>query len=263
MFILGGLDDLKQFSPKRKLLVQLIATSLFVMTGAVIPVTEVKIFNILITYFWFIGIINAVNMLDNMDGLSSGVVFIAAGTVVVLSVSGTASPSKLLAIPIALSLMAALLGFWIYNRPPASIFMGDSGSLFIGYVIASLAIPSELNGYFGFINTEATTILALLIPATILAVPIFDTTLVTITRKLRAQKASQGGRDHSSHRLVLLGFKEKQVIWIFYSIALVAGLLVLGMQRYTDYALHLFSGFAIVLLLVGIYLTRMTAQIST
>ena len=260
MFIFGWLDDLKQFSPVSKLLVQLIATSLFVMTGAVIPVTEVNIFNILLTYFWFIGIINAVNMLDNMDGLSSGIVFIAAGTVVALSIFQTTSP--LLAIPIALSLMAALLGFWIYNRPPARIFMGDSGSLFIGYVIAALAIPSELNGYFGVINTETTTILALLIPATILAVPIFDTTLVTITRKWRAQKASQGGQDHSSHRLVSLGIKENQVIWIFYSIAVVAGIIAVGMQYYTNYALLLFSGFAIGLLLVGIYLAHMTAQIA-
>jgi UDP-GlcNAc:undecaprenyl-phosphate GlcNAc-1-phosphate transferase len=260
MFIFGWLDDLKQFRPVTKLLVQLIAASFAVVAGIVIPVTPVEIFNILITYFWFVGIINAVNMLDNMDGLSSGVIFIAVGAVVVLSVSGMASPSKLLAIPIALSLMMALLGFWFYNRPPASIFMGDSGSLFIGYVIASLAIPTELNGYFGIVNPKPTelSLLALLIPATLLAVPIFDTTLVTISRKWQAQKVSQGGRDHSSHRFVSLGFKEKQVIGIFYSLALCAGAIAVEMQRYIDYAFLLFSGFAIVLLLVGIYLTRLT-----
>ena len=260
MFILGGLDDLKQFSPVTKLLVQLIATRFAVAAGIVIPLTDVQIFNILMTYFWFVGIINAVNMLDNMDGLSSGIVFIAAGTIAILS--GLVPHSNLLGIPIALSLMAALLGFWFYNRPPASIFMGDSGSLFIGYVLASLAIPNELNGYFGIVNPKPTelSLLALLIPATIVAMPIFDTTLVTITRKWRAQKASQGGRDHSSHRLLLLGFKEKQVLLVFYTMALLGGLVAVGMQHYTDYSLLLFSAFVVLLLLIGIYLTRTTAQ---
>jgi len=260
MFILGGLDDLKQFSPVTKLLVQLIATSFAVAAGIVIPLTDVQIFNILMTYFWFVGIINAVNMLDNMDGLSSGIVFIAAGTIAILS--GMVPHSNLLGIPIALSLMAALLGFWFYNRPPASIFMGDSGSLFIGYVLASLAIPNELNGYFGIVNPKPTelSLLALLIPATIVAMPIFDTTLVTITRKWRAQKASQGGRDHSSHRLLLLGFKEKQVLLVFYTMALLGGLVAVGMQHYTDYSLLLFSAFVVLMLLIGIYLTRTTAQ---
>ncbi len=262
MFILGGLDDLKQFSPVTKLLVQLIATSFAVAAGIVIPLTDVQIFNILLTYFWFVGIINAVNMLDNMDGLSSGVVFIATATIAILSGMVPNSNFNLFAIPIALSLMMALLGFWFYNRPPASIFMGDSGSLFIGYVLASLAIPGELNGYFGIVNPKPTelSLLALLIPATIVAMPIFDTTLVTITRKWRAQKASQGGRDHSSHRLLLLGFKEKQVLWVFYTMALLAGLVAVGMQHYTDYSLLLFSAFVVLMLLIGIYLTRTTAQ---
>ncbi len=258
MFMCGWLDDLKEYRPTTKLLVQLIAASLFIMAGAVIPVTQIQILNMLITYFWFIGIINAVNMLDNMDGLSSGVVFLAVGTVVILSVF--TSPTELLAIPIALSLMAALLGFWIYNRPPASIFMGDSGSLFIGYVLASLAIPNELNGYFGIVKTNTISILALIIPATILSIAIFDTTLVTITRKWRAERASQGGLDHVSHRLLSLGFKDKQVLWIFYSFALFAGFIAVVMQRYIDYALLLFSSFVIIMLLLGIYLNHKTVR---
>jgi len=259
MFILGWLDDLKQYRPATKLLVQLIAASLFIAAGGVIPVTQITILNILITYFWFIGITNAVNMLDNMDGLSSGIVFIAAGTIVILTFLASPTP---VAIPIALSLMLALLGFWIYNRPPASIFMGDSGSLFIGYVLASLAIPSELNGYFGIENTKTISLLALLIPVTVLSVPIFDTSLVTITRKWRAQKASQGGRDHSSHRLVLLGFKEKQVLWALYTIGLFAGLTAVGMQRHVEYSLLLFGGFFILMLLIGVYLVQMTGEIA-
>src|SRR5207253_5760429 len=139
-----------------------------------------------LTYLWFVGITNAINMLDNMDGLASGVVIIASITLVVLAWPSDGTLPE--AVSLAALLAAAMFGFWWHNRSPAAIFMGDSGSLFSGYVLAALAVPSSLNGFFGLSRRGALApILAVLIPVTVLAVPIFDTTLVTVTRRLRAR----------------------------------------------------------------------------
>ena len=263
MFLFGLCDDLKQFRPSTKLLCQLITASLFIFAGGVFPLTGIHIVDILVTYFWFVGITNAVNMLDNMDGLASGVVILAGTTLVILAMQAHGlAGSGSLAVILGLIFVAALLGFWIHNRPPATIFMGDSGSLFLGYVLAAMAIPSSLNGFLGISTWESTwgSVLALMIPATVLAVPIFDTTLVAITRKWRAEKASQGGRDHSSHRLVGLGLSEKKTVWVLYSFAAVGGIVAVLMQRFPDQSLPLLGGFLLVLVFSGVYLGHVKVQ---
>ena len=211
------------------------------------------------------GITNAVNMLDNMDGLASGVVILCGTTVVVLAlgVNGFAWDGEL-AVPLGLCFVAAVLGFWFYNRPPASIFMGDSGSLSIGYVLAALAVPSPLNDSLG-LSMEAGTlapILALVIPATVLAIPIFDTTLVTLTRTWRAQPASQGGRDHSSHRLVGLGLSESTAVWTLYTLSAMGGVLAILMQQFPHQAIPLLGVFLVVLVMSGVYLGRVKVQVA-
>ncbi|MBF0157478.1 MAG: undecaprenyl/decaprenyl-phosphate alpha-N-acetylglucosaminyl 1-phosphate transferase, partial [Magnetococcales bacterium] len=136
MFVVGLADDLFHFRPFTKILAQLIATSLFLAAGGVFTLSPSLLFNLLLTYFWFIGIINAVNLLDHMDGLSSGVVSLAAINITLLTLQSPAAgsvhflsptPIPLLAIPIALTLAVVLCGFLIFNWSPASIFMGDSG----------------------------------------------------------------------------------------------------------------------------------------
>ncbi|MER3423156.1 MAG: hypothetical protein C4293_07935, partial [Nitrospiraceae bacterium] len=232
MFCLGLWDDFANLRPATKVIGQLVAASVFIFAGGIFPLSGNYVPDLLVTYFWFVGITNAVNMLDNMDGLASGVVILAGVTVVVLTLQ--ANPSSVHIPPavwLGVMLVSALLGFWVHNRPPATIFMGDSGSLFIGYVLAALAIPSPLNDFLG-VQTRANVlgpVLALLIPATVLAVPIFDTTLVTITRKWRAAKATQGGRDHSSHRLVGLGLSEKRAVWVLYSFSVLGGVVAILM----------------------------------
>jgi UDP-GlcNAc:undecaprenyl-phosphate/decaprenyl-phosphate GlcNAc-1-phosphate transferase len=140
--------------------------------------------------------------------------------------------------------------------------MGDSGSLFIGYVLAALAVPSSLNGYMGIhtVGSVLGPVLALLIPATVLAIPIFDTTLVTITRTWRAQRASQGGRDHSSHRLVGLGLSEKKAVWVLYALAALGGTVAVLLQRFPDQSLPLFGFFGLILVLTGVYLGHVKVQ---
>jgi UDP-GlcNAc:undecaprenyl-phosphate GlcNAc-1-phosphate transferase len=263
MFLFGLWDDLKQCRPATKLVFQLVAASLFISAGGVFPLTGIHIVDVLVTYFWFIGITNAVNMLDNMDGLSSGVVILAGCTIVVLAL-GVVPPDgqPSMTVHVGLVFITALLGFWVFNRPPASIFMGDSGSLFIGYGLAGLAVPSALNGFMGINRGETVLgpVFALLIPATVLAVPIFDTTLVTITRKWKALKATEGGRDHSSHRLVGLGLSEKRTVWLLYSFAAFGGTVAVIMQRFSQEALPLLGLFVIILVLSGVYLGHVKVQ---
>ncbi len=264
MFGCGLWDDVQPLRPATKLLWQFVATSLFVYAGGSFPLTHVQVFDILVTYFWFVGITNAVNLLDNMDGLASGVVMVAVATVVTLAVSAEGAVSTLgLAVPLGVAFIAALLGFWLHNRPPAAIFMGDCGSLCIGYLLAALAVPSRLNGFMGTrtVGDGLRPVLALLIPATVVAIPIFDTTLVTLTRAWRAQKTSQGGRDHSSHRLVGLGLSEKRAVGVLYVMAAFGGLTAVSMQWYPAQSLPLFGLFGLILVLMGAYLGPVKVQI--
>jgi UDP-GlcNAc:undecaprenyl-phosphate GlcNAc-1-phosphate transferase len=257
MFVTGLWDDLKSLRPATKLLCQLVAVSFFVYLGGVFPLTRIPILDLLLTYLWFIGIINAVNMLDNMDGLSAGVVGISTSIIVFLAWQiGSPQGKEVLAFPLGLILIGALLGFLFFNRPPAKIFMGDSGSLFIGYGLAALAIPGPLNGFSGFRFSGSILgpVMVLLIPVTVLAIPIFDTTLVTITRLWRAQKPSEGGQDHASHRLVGLGLSESRAILILYILAAFGGMIAVFMVMFPGQTLPLFGLFVLVLVLSGVYL---------
>jgi UDP-GlcNAc:undecaprenyl-phosphate GlcNAc-1-phosphate transferase len=258
MFLFGLLDDIYRFKPATKFVCQLIAANIFVLAGGVLGVTGFLPLDLLLTYFWFIGITNALNMLDNMDGLASGVAIIALGSTVFLIhvAAGGAQPS--IGFFIGLALIAATLGFWVFNRPPASIFMGDSGALFLGYVMAALTVPSSLNGFLGVQGLAP--VMTLIVPVTVLAVPIFDTTLVTLTRQLRAQAPTVGGRDHSSHRLVGLGLSERGAVWILYLMAAFGGSLAMLMARFPEQSLPVFGFYALFLTLVGVYLGHRKIQ---
>lgn len=262
MFAIGLWDDIQPVRPASKLLFQVIAASLFILAGGILPLSGLFIADVLLTYLWFVGIINAVNMLDNMDGLAAGVVILASATLVVLTVTSEGLAAAPIAAIMGLLFIATLLGFLAFNYPPASIFMGDSGSLFIGFVLAALAIPSQLNEFLSIPQgSPLSAVLVLLIPATVLAVPIFDTTLVTITRKWRAGKASQGGRDHSSHRLVGLGLPEGATVWILYGLAAVGGFAAILLQRYPSQFLPLLALYVSILVLSGIYLGRVKVEL--
>jgi len=147
--------------------------------------------------------------------------------------------------------IGALLGFLIFNFNPASIFMGDCGSMFVGFLLAS----SVLMGQAGGRSRGIFSILA--VPVLILFVPIFDTTFVTVIRKLWGRKASQGGRDHTSHRLVALGLSERSAVLMIYAFAIIAGLLSLGVaQLRTMRSLALIGLFTAALTIIGVYLSK-------
>ena len=219
-----------------------------VSLGLVLPWTSSFPVNFLITAFWLVGITNAVNMLDNMDGLSAGVAAIAACFLAINFVLNEQHAEA----AILFAFAAALAGFLVYNRNPASIFMGDCGSMFVGFFLAACAL---LNGSAGGRSRSVLAVLA--VPVLVLVVPIFDTTLVTVMRKMAGRAASQGGRDHTSHRLVALGLSEKRAVWMLYTFALAGGLLAtLVRNAAIDVSVGAIALFTVALTFVGVHLAR-------
>jgi UDP-GlcNAc:undecaprenyl-phosphate GlcNAc-1-phosphate transferase len=248
LFAVGLVDDLRTLKPYQKLLGQLAGCVLMAAFGKTLAWTPWQPLNMAVTLFWLVGITNALNLLDNMDGLATGVAAIAATFLSILFfTNGQPAEGFLLA-----AFGAALLGFLVYNFNPASIFMGDCGSLFIGFFLASAALlPVEESDPARRLTT------AFAVPVLLLAIPIFDTTLVTVVRKLNGRAISQGGRDHSSHRLVALGFSERRAVIILYELAILSGLLALWMRDgRPDISMCLMAMFAAFLTLLGIRLAR-------
>jgi len=247
LFFVGLIDDLLHIKPYQKLIGQIIGVAIIVGNGMFLPWTDSEIINIVITAFWLIGITNAINLLDNMDGLAGGISAIAA-LALAYGFSGNGQVSELLIIAV---FVGALFGFLVFNFNPASIFMGDCGSMFVGFFLASSVLLTQSGG------RSRSILLVLAVPALILFVPIFDTTFVTILRKVSGRKASQGGRDHTSHRLVALGLSERAAVLMLYGFAILAGLLSLLIRELElTQSLALIALFAIVLTIIGVYLAK-------
>ncbi len=247
MFLVGLLDDILNIKPYQKLVGQLIGAAIVIGFGLTLPWTGYEIFDIAITLVWLIGITNAINLLDNMDGLAAGISAIAAFSLA--TAFGTSG--QLNELIFITAFIGALIGFLVFNFNPASIFMGDCGSLFVGFLLASSVLMNQIGGR----SRSVLTILA--VPALILFVPIFDTTFVTILRKLWGRKASQGGRDHTSHRLVALGLSERSAVLMLYAFAILAGGIALIVNTLeVSQSLALIAGFTVVLTIVGVYLAK-------
>ena len=262
MFFLGWADDVLNLKPGIKIIFQFIAASLVIYTGGGFRLTDFVLINALISYFWLIGVTNAINMLDNMDGLSVGIVTIGTLTAVGFSISFNSTDNEPIGISIGIVFVCALIGFWLHNRQPAKIFMGDSGSLAIGFIVASLMIPASSNVFFGIHNKNILLegFLKLIAPATILAVPILDTTFVTITRKWRSQKASVGGQDHISHRLVAMGFSEKFTVHLLYTLAIVGSLVSWVLLKNIETGILIWFLYFIFLIVLGVYLAHVRVK---
>jgi UDP-GlcNAc:undecaprenyl-phosphate/decaprenyl-phosphate GlcNAc-1-phosphate transferase len=249
MFLVGLIDDIWEMKPQIKFLAQLIIAIAAVSLGVdldreVIPWAWLAM---PLAVFWLVAITNAVNILDNMDGLSSGVVFVAGFCLGV----GAAINHFTVVGPLAVMLAGASLGFLFYNFNPAKIFMGDCGSLFLGFTLAGTTILSA--------NTTAgasSLALSVLIPLGALVVPIFDTTLVTFQRTSHGRSIAQGGRDHSSHRLVFLGLSERKSVLLLLVISLLGGLGSLALVRYATplIAIVLVALIVVGLVFFGLYL---------
>ena len=245
LFLVGLVDDLIHTKPYQKLIGQIMGSAFVLYYGLSLPWTRSVSVNLAITIFWLIGITNAINLLDNMDGLATGIAAIGSCFLTLsFLVSGQPAEATMLGI-----FAAALLGFLIYNSNPASIFMGDCGSMFIGFFLASAALVNVSGG------RSRSFLPVLVVPILVLFIPIFDTTFVTILRKVSGRAASQGGRDHTSHRLVALGMSERRAVWMLYGFAALSGILAMLVREVKlDVSLAAIAGFTIVLTLLGVYL---------
>src|SRR5712691_4802759 len=245
LFLVGLIDDLIHIKPYQKLIGQVMGAAVVVYYGLALPWTRSLPINMVITIFWLIGITNAMNLLDNMDGLAAGIASIASVFLTVSFIAGGQPTEALMSSVLA----AAVLGFLIYNSNPATIFMGDCGSMFIGFLLASAALVNVSGG------RSRTFVPVLAVPILVLFIPIFDTTFVTILRKLSGRAASQGGRDHTSHRLVALGLSEKRAVLMLYSLAALSGLLAITVRELKpDVSIALLAIFTLGLTLLGVYL---------
>jgi UDP-GlcNAc:undecaprenyl-phosphate/decaprenyl-phosphate GlcNAc-1-phosphate transferase len=245
LFIVGLVDDVLHIKPYQKLIGQVLGSAFVVYYGLSLPWTGSILLNMALAIFWLIGITNAINLLDNMDGLASGISIVAAGFLALSFVNAGQFTEAVIMLVFA----AALLGFLMYNSNPASIFMGDCGSMFVGFFLASSALINVSGG------RTRSLLPVLAVPILVLFVPIFDTTFVTVLRKLSGRAASQGGRDHTSHRLVALGMSERHAVWMLYGFAALSGVLAILVQRARlDVSLAAIAVFTILLTLLGVYL---------
>jgi UDP-GlcNAc:undecaprenyl-phosphate GlcNAc-1-phosphate transferase len=236
MFATGLVDDLWELKPVVKLLAQMACAFVLIYFGFNFGGGLLEWAGIPLTFIWVIGITNAVNLLDNMDGLATGISgIVALITATLASLNGNAY----LAVS-GFAIAGACIGFLVFNFKPAKIFMGDSGSLFLGFSLAyqSIAVQYKMG--------SSSAVWVLFIPISLMAIPIMDTTLVTIKRLLAGRRIDQGGRDHTSHRLVALGLSEKQAVLTLYGICAAWGVLCLFMYK------SRFNNLALCVLLVGL-----------
>ncbi len=249
MFIVGVLDDRLQLSPLAKLVSSLIIGAFLVFSMATRPDAALPWTHTLVATIWFAGVCHALNLLDNMDGLAAGVALIAAAFLAWLLAPALGGPLVLLLV----GLCGALLGFLYWNRPPARLFMGDCGSLFIGAVLAGASLTPALQERSSFPWTSVLVVV-------VLVVPLFDTGFVLVLRRFAGRSATRGGTDHVSHRLVSLGFSERSAVRILYLVGIVGGLTAWGLVLGgIDQMLPLAALFAVVVTLVGVYLARVQA----
>jgi UDP-GlcNAc:undecaprenyl-phosphate/decaprenyl-phosphate GlcNAc-1-phosphate transferase len=247
MFLLGLVDDKVQLKPYAKLVGQIICATLLTVFGLRLHWLPNQVLDQGLTIFWLVGVTNALNLLDHIDGAAGGIAAIAGAFLIYFCHStghvGGAS--------MAAAFTGAMVGFLIFNFNPASIFMGDCGSLFVGFSLGGLAL------LHGEVGARKNIVAVLAIPVLLLLIPILDTTLVTISRRYHGRPVSQGGRDHSSHRLVAIGMSERRATLTLWAIAAVSGgLAVLVGNVSTFIAVGLIGVFGFGLLFMMIFLGR-------
>ncbi len=215
MAVTGLVDDRINLRPHWKLLIQFIIAFLIARAGIRVKLfVRWEWFSYLVTIFWLLFITNAFNLLDNLDGVSAGVAFISS---IMLFLVALMLHQYFIGAILAV-FMGSVLGFLYYNFPPAKIFMGDCGSMFIGFIFSIITV---LGTYY---KPYSPTLFPVAIPLIVLAVPIFDTLSVFVIRLLRKQPLFRGDKNHFAHRLVRLGMREPVAVLFLYLVTLCVGL---------------------------------------
>ena len=239
IFVIGLVDDLRELKPFSKVILQIVVASVLLYFDYGLAWTGRLTIDSLLTIAWIVGITNAFNLLDNMDGLCAGVALITGFSLLI----GMGPVSELsLEVVFLVALLGATAGFLVYNFHPASIFMGDSGSLLIGLSLAVLSLGSaRLPGGQGNLLSVVGA------PVLVLLIPIFDTTLVTLSRLISGRSAAQGGRDHSSHRLVAIGLSQRAAVSVLWALAAIGSVVGITLRYLTIE----WSGLLAVIFIVG------------
>jgi len=264
IMLVGLVDDIKNISPRLKLMGQIVAAAILVAFGVRVefltnPFDGLFILGKLaipVTIFWIVGVTNALNLVDGLDGLAAGTSFIAAVTIAMVAwLNGEVVVALL-----SLALAASVMGFLPFNFHPARIFMGDSGSMFLGFNLAALATIGL---------TKSATVVSLFVPVVILGLPILDTTLAIIRRFLNHQPIFAPDKGHLHHRLLAQGLTQRQAVGVIYLVdACLGGSAVLLTRLATDQGMLILVGLAVIILVgcdkLGVlgrrHLTRVKAR---
>jgi UDP-GlcNAc:undecaprenyl-phosphate GlcNAc-1-phosphate transferase len=232
--LMGLADDLRGLNPFVRLALEVVAGVVVFVTTPSIALPGPVWLDLLVTVVWVVGVTNALNLLDNMDGLSAGVATIAATSFCVIA----AVNGQFLVAALSAATAGCAAGFLRHNFHPAKIYMGDAGSLFLGFLLATLAIRLQL--------TDVPRTVALFVPVLVLGVALFDTALVTVNRLRHGRSPMVGGRDHMSHRLVWVGIPVPVSVGMIYGIAASLGFLAFLLARLDTVSALLLVGFMLV-----------------
>jgi len=246
VIVIGGIiDDVKDLSPKYKILIQVIATICLLVSGISIsivtnpfrefyPYLSIGWINIPVTIIWVVGVTNAFNLIDGLDGLAAGIAFISCVTLMIVSIlNGRLEAAFLTAV-----LSGAILGFLPYNFNPASIFMGDTGSQLLGFLLAAISIEGAIKSATAFI---------IAVPILAFGLPIYDTLFAMIRRKVNGKPILQADKGHLHHRLLDMGLSQKQAVVIMYFIsAVLGGIAIIAMQMSNQRAYFLLASVVVI-----------------
>lgn len=249
-FLMGLADDAFNTQPLLKLLTQITCALVLLFTGTYIKIFENEFLNYTITIIWIVGIMNSVNMLDNMDGITT-IISIAACVFIILiniSLNQPLHPFSILSIGI----IAALVGFLIYNFHPSKMFMGDTGSQFLGAFLGSVSIHFCWNIYPQNLIETHDYLYHFVIVALVFLLPLVDTTTVVVNRSLRGQSPFIGGKDHTTHHLFFRGLNEKRIAILYLFLGFVG--IILAYNLVLTYTASLFNISVIYIILVFITL---------
>jgi len=244
-FLIGLADDAYNTNPLVKLFGQITCAFILIVTGIVLHVSSNESVNFVFTIVWVIGMMNSINMLDNMDGVSTSIsISIILGMITCEMYSGNLD---IIYTILLVGVMGGLLGFLVYNWNPSSMYMGDTGSMFLGVLLAASSIWfiwSERDVYGGTFQVRQ-----FVIPMLIFIIPLIDTTTVTIRRLMKKQSPFVGGKDHITHHLVYLGLKEKTVALILLGVSLLSIFIVIFIKTMEWTVLTTIAAYAYFILL--------------
>lgn len=210
---IGYLDDRKDLSAQSRLIVMIFAAIVVVIAGVQIRLFGIPVIDIPLTIFWIVALINAINMLDNMDGLAAGISAIASGFFLLMAIM----QGQILVSMLAAAIFGSSVGFLTYNFNPSSTFMGDMGAYTLGFVLAILAVKLKF-------STQPLDV-TWMVPILVLALPVTDINLVIMTRIREGRSPMEAGKDHTSHRVLSVGFSQRKTLFLLYSLCILYGLI--------------------------------------